>query len=183
MAVYRENFDETIISLLRGGGIGVLRTDTIYGIVARANNCAAVNRVFEVKRRSPTKPPISLISHSNQLLDDYDSQTLAILARYWPGKNTIILPTQNSPEWLSRGTRSISYRLPALPVLTALIDQTGPLVAPSANPEGQEPATTIDEAIAYFGDVVDFYVDSGKVTDNVPSKVYRLRDYELEQLR
>ncbi|MEK7089665.1 MAG: Sua5/YciO/YrdC/YwlC family protein [Patescibacteria group bacterium] len=45
--------------------------------------------------------------------------------------------------------------------LRSLLKQTGPLVAPSANPEGEMPARTIREAKKYFGNRVDFYVDSG----------------------
>jgi len=36
-------------------------------------------------------------------------------------------------------------------------------VAPSANLEGKPPAKTITEAKKYFGDKVDFYVNSGKI--------------------
>jgi len=61
---------------------------------------------------------------------------------------------------------------------------TGPLIAPSANPEGQTPASTINDAVAYFGDAVDFYVDGGTVTNNEPSKLIRfLKNGAVEVLR
>ena len=44
-----------------------------------------------------------------------------------------------------------------------LLKQTGPLVAPSVNPEGQSPAKNIAEARKYFGDKVDFYQDGGRL--------------------
>ena len=43
------------------------------------------------------------------------------------------------------------------------LEQTGPLIAPSANLQGQPPAKNIQEAYEYFGDAVDLYVDGGTV--------------------
>lgn len=183
MTVFSETYTEDIARILRDGGVGILRTDTIYGIVARADDPAAVQRIYELKRRAPEKPPISLIGSTDQLRDTYDDMTSNALDQVWPGKNTVILPSENAPEWLSRGTGTISYRLPAKAELRELITATGPLIAPSANPEGQEPAMTIAEAKAYFGDAVDFYVDEGAVTDNTPSKLFRLHGQVFERLR
>jgi len=183
MTVYSSEFTDEIARILNEGGIGVVRTDTIYGIVAKADNEAAVDRVFSVKRRTPTKPPISLISSMSQLFDTYEQPVLDRLKELWPGKNTVILPSTTAPEWLMRGTNSVSYRLPNSPALLGLIEKTGPLVAPSANPEGEEPATSIAMAKEYFGDEVDFYVDGGRVGDNTPSRLYRLLPEGLERLR
>lgn len=183
MTVLSKTYTDDIARILRDGGVGILLTDTIYGIVARADDPKAVQRVYELKRRTPSKPPISLIADVAQLRDDYDQTTLRSLETVWPGKNTVILPTTTAPEWLTRGTGTISYRLPAKEPLRRLITATGTLIAPSANPEGMEPAVTIEAARAYFGDAVDFYVDEGEVTDNTPSNVYRLNGQEFEQLR
>jgi len=49
-----------------------------------------------------------------------------------------------------------------------------PIVAPSANPEGQKPAAKIQEAKNYFGDKVDFYVDSGSLA-GAPSTLIILK--------
>jgi L-threonylcarbamoyladenylate synthase len=176
------SFDENVLRLLSEGGIGVLRTDTIYGIVARADDEAAVERVYKVKGRTPSKSPIVLVGSIDQLFETYDKTTLQRLEALWPGKNSVILPSQN-PTWIVRGNASIAYRLPSDKTLRSLLEKTGPLIAPSANPEGKMPAATIDEARAYFADAVDFYVDGGAVTDNAPSKLYRLMDDGLERLR
>lgn len=179
MTVLTNAFDETIARLLNEGGIGVLRTDTIYGVVARADDERAVERIYEVKGRTPSKSPIVLIGSVSQLFEPCDD---ARLNELWPGKNSVILPSEK-PAWIVRGNASIAYRMPDNAALRELLMKTGPLIAPSANPEGDVPATTIDEARAYFGDNVDFYVDGGAVTDNTPSKLYRLQEDGLERLR
>jgi len=42
--------------ILRENGVVALPTDTIYGVAALAQNSAAVDRLYEVKGRSCTKP-------------------------------------------------------------------------------------------------------------------------------
>jgi L-threonylcarbamoyladenylate synthase len=168
---------------LATGGIAVIRTDTLYGVVASATNERAVERIYHVKSRQPDKQLIVLISSVSQLFDTYSEATMQQIAPMWPGKNSIILPSSQAPAWLLRGGDSLAYRLPDNDELRALIDQTGPLVAPSANPEGLQPAMTIEEAQRYFGDMIDVYVDGGVITDNQASNVYRLTDTGFEQLR
>jgi L-threonylcarbamoyladenylate synthase len=39
--------------LQKPGAVGVIPTDTVYGLVARANDKAAVERLYELKKKSP----------------------------------------------------------------------------------------------------------------------------------
>ena len=177
------SFDETIVHLLKAGAIGVLRTDTLYGIVAKAADERAVERVYAVKQRTPSKSPIVLIASVEQLFDSYDETVLSRLDELWPGKNSVILPSNAAPSWIVRDNASVAYRIPDDEALQTLLGQTGPLIAPSANPEGEPPALSIEEAKRYFGNDVDFYVDGGVIRDDTPSKLYRLREHDLERLR
>jgi L-threonylcarbamoyladenylate synthase len=59
---------------------------------------------------------------------------------------------------------------------------SGPIVAPSANIEGKEPATTIDEAKKYFGENINFYLNIGKLKSK-PSKIISLAKDKVEVVR
>lgn len=181
--VYADRFDETIVSLLKKGGIGVVRTDTLYGLIASAADQTAVERVFAIKGRNDDKAPIVLISSTDQLFDGVDDTTTALLKDFWPGKNSVILPSREAPNWIMRGNQSVAYRLPNDAVLREFINEVGPIIAPSANPQGEKPAMTIEEAKQYFGDEVDFYVDGGTVTDETPSKLLKFGPSGVERLR
>lgn len=173
-----------VTDILRSGGIGVVRTDTLYGIVARADDEQAVERVYALKHRNPQKSPIVLISDASQMYDGFPTDYQAIIGERWPAKTTMIFPSTQAPLWLRRDNGSVAYRLPHHEELKALIEKTGPLIAPSANPEGLTPAMTIAEAKAYFGDAVDFYVDGGTVTDDSPSRIIRFAENgDVEELR
>jgi len=155
-----------IAKILKKDGIGVLLTDTLFGVVGSAFSKKAVSRIYELKKRDPKKPLVILISKISDLkkfgvkLKDKD---VKMLNRVWPGRISIILPCKLKKfSYLHRGTDSLAFRMPKKKNLISLLNKTGPLVAPSANVENMDPATTIKEAKRYFGDKVDFYYSQGK---------------------
>ncbi len=158
--------DEDVIEILKQGGVGVLATDTLYGLVGSALERATVERIYAIKRRDGTKPlivrvpSIDSIETFGVVLSDSLRERLS---EYWPGAYTIVLPTIDQEfEFLTRGKDTIALRVPNDERLREILLETGPLVAPSANPEGESPAATIEEALRYFGDSVDFYQDGGE---------------------
>lgn len=176
--------DPKVAELLIGGAIGIIKTDTLYGLVALANNERAVNRVYAVKERSEHKSPIVLISSIADLFDAPTESVQSVCASVWPGPVSVILDSENAPIWIRRGNDSVAYRLPNTAELQTLLANTGPLIAPSANPEGKTPAKTIAEAEQYFGAQVDFYVDSGETESTHPSQLLRTTsDGTVERLR
>lgn len=176
MHSFADKNNQKIVELLQSGAIGIIRTDTLYGIVACAGNEEAVQRVYELKGRDDDKSPIVLISDSSQLFDTPSDVDKTILDKHWPGKVSIILASQLAPMWIRRGNDSVAYRLPADEELRKLLEQTGPLIAPSANPQGLSPAMSVSEAVEYFGESVDFYVDEGPVEDSHPSMLLRVNE-------
>ena len=50
---------EHAANILLEGGVVCIPTDTVYGIAGIATNSIAVSKVFEVKQRDPTTPPVS----------------------------------------------------------------------------------------------------------------------------
>lgn len=176
---------EKATASLRTGGVGILATDTIYGLVGQAVEPTVVERIYQLKQSTPDKPLIILIGDMADLAK-FDIQLQPSLGQqlnqYWPGPVSIILPCLNQQyTYLHRGTNSLAFRLPAKPTLRRLLTRTGPLVAPSANPEGQPPAGTVAEAQAYFGDQVDFYLP-GRIGTK-PSRVIRLTDNRFDIIR
>ena len=165
-----------VASILNANGVVILRTDTLYGILARADSRSAVERVYALKGRDETKSPIVLISDSSQLFDGVSDTVTKFTEEVWPGKVSVIIPSEDAPEWIRRDNQSVAYRLPDNSVLQDLISVTGPLIAPSANPEGELPAMTIAQAVEYFDGHVDLYVDGGEVKDAVPSQLLLVRD-------
>lgn len=151
--------DPNIIKVIKEGGVVVMPTDTVYGMVGDAQNLKTIERIYEIKNRQKDKKLINLISDwSDTLKWGIDSSKFNI-------------PTYDSPTTFILD--GISFRVPQSNELRELIKQTGPLVAPSANPEGLPPAKNIIEAQKYFGNKVDLYIDGGELVGKT-SQVIRL---------
>ena len=156
-----------LTEVLANGGIAVVRTDTIYGIIARASKKRAVEKVYTVKNRDPSKQCIILIPGSGSVREHS-----AVISKYSTPEQpptSIIVPNTNEHDWLLRGGDTIVYRVVRDDFLKKVVQAVGPVIAPSANPEGMPPARTIEEARAYFGDMVDIYVDGGEVPEDTPA--------------
>src|SRR3989338_11017033 len=83
-----------IVTILKQGGIGVLPTDTIYGLVGSALSQRAVKRIYKVRKRNPKKPFIILISSIKDLSHfgiRLDVKTRKFLENLWPGPVSVIL--------------------------------------------------------------------------------------------
>ncbi|MCX6736993.1 MAG: L-threonylcarbamoyladenylate synthase [Candidatus Parcubacteria bacterium] len=155
-----------ISKIIIDGGVGVIPTDTIYGLVASAFNIKAVEKVYHLRHRQPDKPCIILISQISDLKKFNIKLSIKLknmLSQIWPNSISVILPCSNDNlKYLHRGTKSLAFRLPRDKKLRDFLKITGPLIAPSANWEGKEPAKTIQAAKKYFKNEIDFYLDGGK---------------------
>ena len=169
-------YTEELVQVLGGGGVAVIPTDTIYGIVALASDVGAVERIFTLKKRSPNKPVIILCASADDLERFNVSKQLRDAAEeYWPGPVSIKLDSREEKfEHLQRTTDTLAFRVPGIKDLRELLEKTGPLVAPSANHEGHPPARSMSEARAYFGKSVECYIDGGIATNDLPSTVIKL---------
>jgi L-threonylcarbamoyladenylate synthase len=170
--------------LLESGAIGVIPTDTVYGLVARAMDKTAVERLYELKKRQ-AKPGTVIAADLKQLEAlGLKHRYLKAVEQFWPGAVSVIIPAA-SPElaYLHQGKMALAVRIPDDKRLQALLAKTGPLLTSSANPPDQPTAVTIDQARQFFGDRVDFYLDGGDLSGRQPSTVIRIIDDAIEVLR
>ena len=174
--------------LLNKDGVVILPTDTLYGIVGRAESKNAVERIYKIKGRSENKPFIVLITSYKDLEIfgvKIDKKQAKFLEKIWPGKVSVILPCRLAKyNYLHRGSQSIALRMigEKNKNLFNLINRVGPLVAPSANKQGGKPAESILEAKEYFGDEVDLYINNG-IKKSSPSTLIKYENNNWVVLR
>ena len=129
MMIFYEHDEREVAARLLAGEIGVLRTDTLYGLVCRADNQAAVERIYRAKDRDGNKSPIVLIATQHHLFDGPNEVMRQFLDTVWPGKVSVVIPSVSAPYWVERRNNSVAYRLPASVWLQRLLTQTGPLLS------------------------------------------------------
>lgn len=177
-------FDGVAQRLTVPGAVGVIPTDTVYGLVARAADRPAVERLYKLKSRE-RKPGTIIAASVDQLVElGLKRRYLKAVEYFWPGAVSVVLP-ESSPElaYLHQGKQSLALRIPDWADLKALLEQTGPLLTSSANLPGETPAATIAKSRDYFGDSIDFYIDSGDLSGRQSSTVIRIVDDAIEVLR
>lgn len=168
---------QEIIKLLKDGKIGILPTDTVYGIHCLSSNKDQVDKIHILKKEDVSIPLITLIDNV-KYLSDFGVEIRAFekdsISKYWPGTNTLIFITKEG------GTKS--FRIPSDDFLISILKETGPLVSTSANTHGGPTCLNIKGAIKYFGDGVDFYVDGGNL-NSPPSNIYRIEKGSIIKIR
>lgn len=178
--------DKNLVKILETNGIVVMPTDTLYGIVGRAQSVSVVQRIYVIRKRTPNKPCIILIGDINELkkfgIVLAEAQRNEI-EKYKEPTSFIIDCANGKFSYLHRGTNSLAFRVPASQALRDLLLKVGPLIAPSANPEGLSPAQTISEAKKYFGNSVDLYMNGGEIKGKA-SKIIKLhKDGSVSTIR
>lgn len=156
-------FDATVDALRRGGVVAI-PTDTVYGLAALPGDRAAMQRLFELKKRSDAKSIAVLVSD----LDQAQTLTTAELGRFgafWPGALTVIVPRSNLTDLhLGGNGETVGIRCPDFAFVRRLAHELGPIAATSANRSGATTCSTAEEVATEFPEL-SIVVDGGPSGD------------------
>jgi L-threonylcarbamoyladenylate synthase len=158
---------------LRGGGVAVIPTDTVYGLAARPADPDAVQAVYDMKGRPEGMHlPVlaSSVAQVRALGVAFTPAAEALARRWWQGPLTLAFgfaPGLDRPAWLHDRVE-VAVRIPDNDFLRALLEQTGVLVVTSANPHGAPTPRTAHDVAACLDSSVELVVDGGELQD-VPS--------------
>lgn len=182
-----ENFTAAVAALQRGEVI-VYPTETLYGLGADALNCAAVEKVFQLKGRDPNNPIPVLVAERNMLnalVTEVSPLAEKLIARFWPGPLTIVLPARKDiPAPLVNSTGGVGVRISSQIIATELVRTLGrPLTATSANPSGKAPARTMRKAKSYFANAIEIFLDAGELTSKTGSTVIEFHGEKIKIIR
>lgn len=165
--------------IITSGGLVAFPTETVYGIAASAEDPGAVERLRLLKGRSSNQPftlHISSPGQAHHQIATAKATARKLMSAFWPGPLTIIFPGEG------QGT---GIRFPSHPVARELISTAGvALVATSANPGGETPASDAAEILQDFSGRIEAIIDSGKIEGGEASTIVRVTEEgDLETLR
>ena len=120
---------------LRGGGVVLVPTDTVYGLAALSP--AAVEDLFDLKGRPADRSIAVLVadrSAAESLAELVPPALAELMDRHWPGPLTVVLPRRKAAgPRLGGDTETVGVRCPDHPWLRRLLAEVGPLAVTSAN--------------------------------------------------
>lgn len=163
---------------LRGGGLVVVPTDTVYGLAADAFSPRAVSRLLEAKGRGRDMPtPVLVGSRAalSALVVALPAAGEALVDRFWPGALTLVCRHTPHLAWDLGDTQgTVAVRMPDHPLALELLGAAGPLAVSSANRSGRPAASTVGEAQAMLGESVSVYLDGGAAAGSAASTIVDL---------
>jgi tRNA threonylcarbamoyl adenosine modification protein (Sua5/YciO/YrdC/YwlC family) len=164
-----------VVDGVREGQLVVLPTDTVYGIGADAFSAEAVRSLLAAKGRGREMPPPVLVAEARTvdgLATDVPDWARALIADYWPGPLTLVLPAQPSLMWdLGETQGTVALRMPDDEVALAILREVGPMAVSSANRTGNPASRTVLDAAAQLGAAVTFYLDGGPSRGGLASTI------------
>ncbi len=174
------NFDPDVLNEaargIREGQSVIFPTSGLYGLGVDVANEKAVDRIFQIKKRTPEKP-ILLVIHDKKSLDQI-AATVPRAARklmdhFWPGDLTLIFPAKESVlKPLTAGTGKIGVRQTAHPVACDLIEKVGrSITGTSANFSGSPGYTSVEDMPPELIAAVNLVIDAGPLAGGVGSTV------------
>jgi len=165
--------------LLADGAMVAFPTETVYGLGANAKRPETVERLYRIKGRPRSKPftvHVADLDAVDELVGPISEMGRRLMASFWPGPLTIIFTRPDGS--------TVGVRLPDNEVARALIRKAGcPVLAPSANLSGENPATSAKEVLTTFQGSIEAVLDGGPTRFGQSSTVVRLVGDGYEMVR
>lgn len=161
---------------LRQGGLVAFPTETVYGLGANALDETAAQKIYAAKGRPSDNPLIVHIydkAQLEQLVSCVPPKAEALMAAFWPGPLTLVLPrAQAVPDCVTGGLATVGIRMPAHPAALALLKACGlPLAAPSANTSGKPSPTHAEHVYHDLAGRIAGIIDGGPTAVGLESTV------------
>lgn len=179
------------LAVLKSDGLIVFPSDTVYGLLADAQNPKAVSRLLEFKERPPGQA-ISVFVADKKMAREYitiNQNAKNVINNLLPGPFTVISQSRHRVDKrLEAENGTLGIRIPNYPLILKLVSLFGrPLTATSANISGKAPSYSISA----FGkslskkkkSLLNLIVDAGSLPKNRPSTVIDTTTGQLKTLR
>lgn len=175
----------TIETALRVGKPVIVPTETVYGLMARADDPMAVDAIYALKGRSFDKP-LALCVTGAEMAANYaeiSDTAKAIMDAHWPGPLTLVLPikTQAILDRRIAPAGTVGLRCPDIFWAGRIGDM--PLALTSANTSGAPDTKTAKAAHDAFAPDAPIVLDGGDCAAGVPSTVLKLTAKTAVMLR
>ncbi|WP_170938362.1 L-threonylcarbamoyladenylate synthase [Halorubrum sp. Hd13] len=164
-AVSRREDVRRAAAAVADGELVVYPTETVYGLGGDALDPDAVERVFDLKRRDRSNPlSLGVASVDDALRYARPTEFAVAFARaFLPGPVTVVVERDDAvPDALTAGSDRVGVRVPDQPVARALLRETGPLTATSANVSGTGSVTRPDDLDDRILEGVGAVIDDGE---------------------
>jgi L-threonylcarbamoyladenylate synthase len=159
---------DAVFAALREGGVVVVPTDTVYGLMCLPGFDQATRSIFAMKQRPADRRLPIIVADAEQARGELPLRWTApadvLASAFWPGALTIACGTQAPlPGWLA-GRDEVAVRAPAHGLVQGLARRAGPLLMTSANRHGAPTPNSVHDVLADLAGPPALAVDGGRLT-------------------
>ncbi len=179
-----------IAERIENGQIGILPTDTVYGIVGvcSSSKIDLRNKIYDIKKRNLQKKLVLQIGLKYNILDiieNLDFRVEKIIKTFFPGSLTIILKVNKNFKSVYKWEEdTVGLRIPKNELLLKILDIIKkPLFVTSANISGDAKIYDFKKLLDVFSETVDFIVEETDEKSGVPSTIIDLSNNDIKFLR
>jgi len=155
-----------VASCMSSGGVALLPTDTVYGLAAHPLHGAAIDKIFDMKRR-PRARNLPVMVSSVADIERIGCEISAAAERlfsseFFPGPLTLALGLRAgaAPGWL-KDRDEVAVRIPDDEFLVQVARYTGPFLMTSANLHSAQPRESVGDILPELAGAPDVIVDGG----------------------
>lgn len=175
-----------VAQTLRGDGVIIYPTDTVYGLGCDIKSKKALERVRRIKRMD-NKRHLSFVFSDLKTIAEYAQVTdnaYKILRRYLPGPYTFVLKaTRLVPRIVLTKRNEVGIRIPDNRICQALVEELGnPILSSSVRMPDEQLLDDPKDIDTMYKSQVDLVIDGGVFLPE-PSSVISLLDDEPEVIR
>jgi L-threonylcarbamoyladenylate synthase len=176
----KEEINKTC-DILHKGGIILYPTDTIWGLGCDANNADAIDKLYELKQRDPSKSMLILVEHVSRVqayVNNPPDVALDMMELSDSPLTIIFDGAKNLPTNLIAEDGSIAIRVVSQGFVHDLIRRfKRPIVSTSANFSGQESPLKYTDIDKKLVEQVDYSVNLSRNSRHVKaSSIVRVRE-------
>jgi L-threonylcarbamoyladenylate synthase len=176
---------EKVSSAVKSGGVVILPTETVYGLVGDVSTAVGLERILELKKRGADKP-ISIFVNPEVLRklfpEGLPELCRRLADRFWPGPLTLIVPYEGRDfQHLTSKTGKIGLRSSASKLIQGVLEKVKtPLSATSANLSGEKRPYPFEKILKTFSSQVDLIV---KAQERQGEKLSTVLEVEAKGVR
>jgi L-threonylcarbamoyladenylate synthase len=176
------------ISILKQGGIIAFPTDTVYGLGVASYNTSAIERIYQVKKRSKQLAIPLLVANEWQLREVVKSIpkiAKVLIKEFFPGPLTLVFhKSDRIADIITAGRDTVAIRIPSHPVPIALASGLGvPITGTSSNLSGEPSHLTATEVRAQLGDKLDMILETDQPLPGIASTIVDITGKVAKVLR
>jgi len=166
--------------LLLAGEIVAIPTETVYGLAVRADDPAAIARVYAAKGRPSDNPLIVHVASVDALegiAQNITPLAALLLDRFSPGPLTLVLDAHpDLPRAVTAGLDTVAVRIPGHPIALEVLRRCGvALAAPSANRSGRPSPTAAIHVLTDLDGSIAAVVEGGRSRVGLESTIIDAR--------